>query len=192
MISNNGSIDIAKVSQPLSSFCCRQLFRYFSRVRLKKKITRVPNRESVCSFWNRIFIDKRGPIEAEDKSVSETVYAIKNSRIRREEKKQRDIDLQIKRGTRTRDFIYSREDKTESRDEIIREKISLRSFDLALQSFCFFFSKFFVEIFSIFRKYPNEYLPIYFISIRIIPIQLIFFFHFVCCIASNCNFYETP
>lgn len=37
MISNNGSIDIAKVSQPLSSFCCRQLFRYFSRVRLKKK-----------------------------------------------------------------------------------------------------------------------------------------------------------
>lgn len=37
MISNNGLIDIAKVSQPLSSFCCRQLFRYFSRVRLKKK-----------------------------------------------------------------------------------------------------------------------------------------------------------
>lgn len=142
MISNNGSIDIAKVSQPLSSFCCRQLFRYFSRVRLKKKITRVPNRESVCSFWNRIFIDKRGPIEAEDKSVSETVYAIKNPRIRRGEKKQRDIDLQIKRGTRTRDFIYSREDKTESRDEIIREKISLRSFDLALQSFCFFFKVF--------------------------------------------------
>lgn len=40
MISNNGSIDIAKVSQPLSSFCCRQLFRYFSRVRLKKKKSR--------------------------------------------------------------------------------------------------------------------------------------------------------
>lgn len=51
MISNNGSIDIAKVSQALSSFCCRQLFRYFSRVRLKKKkekkkITRVPNGEN--------------------------------------------------------------------------------------------------------------------------------------------------
>lgn len=41
-----------------------------------------------------------------------------------------------------------------------------------------FFSKFFVEIFSIFPKYSNEYLPIYFISIRIIPIQLIFFFSF--------------
>lgn len=45
-------------------------------------------------------IDKRGPIEAEDKSVSETVYAIKNPRIRRGGKKtkqnktkRRDIDL---------------------------------------------------------------------------------------------------
>lgn len=105
MISNNGSIDIAKVSQALSSFCCRQLFRYFSRVRLKKKKKKknhegAERRESVCSFWNRIFIDKRGPIEAEDKSVSETVYAIKNPRIRRGGKKtkqnktkRRDIDL---------------------------------------------------------------------------------------------------
>lgn len=176
MISNNGSIDIAKVSQPLSSFCCRQLFRYFSRVRLKKKITRVPNRESVCSFWNRIFIDKRGPIEAEDKSVSETVYAIKNSRIRREEKKQRDIDLQIKRETRTRDFIYSREDKTESRDEIIREKISLRSFDLALQSFCFFFQSFSLKFLAFSENIRTS---IYrFILYRFELFQLIFFFSF--------------
>lgn len=81
------------VSQPFSSFCCRQPFRYFSRVRLKKGKTRVPNGESVCSFWNRIFIDKRGSIEAEDKSVSETVYAIKNPRITRGEGGNREISI---------------------------------------------------------------------------------------------------
>lgn len=92
MISNNGSIDIASVATPFE-FLLSTLSVFFPRAFEKKKITRVPNRESVCSFWNRIFIDKRGPIEAEDKSVSETVYAIKNPRIRRGEKKQRDIDL---------------------------------------------------------------------------------------------------
>lgn len=80
------------------------------------------NGESVCSFWNRIFIDKRGSIEAEDKSVSETVYAIKNPRIRRGEKKKTAERYRFIDKTRTRDFIYSRQDKAESRDEIIREK----------------------------------------------------------------------
>lgn len=96
-------------------------------------------------------------------------------------------------------FIYSRQDKTESRDEIIREKnliAILWSLITEILFFVFFFSKFFVEIFNTFGKYSNEYL--FYISIRIIrtssdPTDFFFFFFFILfvVIASNCNFYKT-
>lgn len=92
-------------------------------------------------------------------------------------------------------FIYSRQDKTESRDEIIREKnliAILWSRITKIFVLFFFFQSFSLKFLTLSENIPTS---IYFISIRIIrtnsdPTDFFFFILFVV-IASNCNFYKT-